>query len=275
MRRAQAMLREVVPELPHLFELQGQGEGPAGWSGEALLFQVLDGSLEDGFSGVLEALRSGVPFDRILDSITAAAGERLLRFDARIDRDPTREEGWLDVTHLITHANAARTAFKMAPSPDLLRALFYSAWFVWYVRNLDRPGDETSAKIKYKNARTPLPEPEGMDRPGEELLAMLEASIGDHDERRALALTRGYLAAGLDEQALGRRLTRFAIADSAAVEIMIAHTIKTTVAALEELAAIRAPYRDLPLLGAVRFLAAPKRERWVYRNTLRALSMLG
>ncbi len=56
---------------------------------------------------------------------------------------------------------------------------------------------------------------------------------------------------------------------------MIAHTIKTTVAAVEELAAMRAPYRSLPLLGAVRFLAAPKRERWVYRNTLRALSMLG
>ena len=268
MRRFQAMLQEVLPELSRLFELQGRGEGPAGWSDEALLYQVLDGSVEDGFKGVLEALRSGVPFDRIIGSIAAAAGERVLRFDARIDKDPTREEGWLDVTHLITHANAARTAFAMAPSPDLLRALFYSAWFVWYVRKLDRPGEGS-------NARTPLPEPEGMDRPGEELLSMLEASIEDRDEKRALALTRGYLAAGHDEQAMSRRLIRYAIADSAAVEIMIAHTIKTTVAAIEELAAVQAPHRELPLLGTIRFLAAPKRERWVYRNTLRALSMLG
>jgi nitrite reductase/ring-hydroxylating ferredoxin subunit len=264
MRRFQALLREVEPELSRLFELQGQGEGPAGWSGEELFKQVVDGSLEDGVSGVLEALRAGVSFDRIISPITAAAGERLLRFDRQIDRDPTREEGWLDVTHLITHANAARTAFAMQPSPELLRALFYSARFVWSVRKLDRPGEAAGT----------LPDPEGIERPGEEILSAIEAAIGDRDERRALALTRGYLAAGHAEEALGRRLIRFAIADSASVEIMIAHTIKTTVAAVEELAAIREPYRALPLLGAVRFLAAPKRERWVYRNTLRALSML-
>ena len=268
MRRFQAMLREVEPELSRLFELQGRGEGPAGWSGEALLSQVVHGSLEDGFKAVLEALRDGVPFNAIIGPIAAAAGERLLRFDARIDRDPTREEGWLDVTHLLTHANASRTAFAMQPSPELLRALFYSARFVWSVRALDRPGEGSVSP-------TPLPDPEGSARPGDELLSALETAIGDRDERRALALTRSYLAAGHDEQALGRRLIRFAIGDSASVEIMIAHTIKTTVAAVEELAAMRAPYRSLPLLGAVRFLAAPKRERRVYRNTLRALSMLG
>jgi hypothetical protein len=250
-----------------LFELQGKGEGPAGWSGEALFKRVLDGSLEDGFSGVLEALRDGVPFDQIAGPIAAAAGERLLRFDPSIDRDPAREEGWLDVTHLLTHLNASRTAFAMSPSPELLRALFYSARFVWSVRTLDRPGEGSGSL-------TPLPDPEGIDRSSEDLLSELEAALGDHDERRALAFTRGYLAAGHAEEALGHRLIRFAIADSASVEIMIAHTIKTTVAAVEELAATRAPYRSLPLLGAVRFLAAPKRERWVYRNTLRALSML-
>lgn len=266
MRKFQAMLREVEPELPRLFELQGRGEGPPAWSAEALFMKVIDGSLEDGFQAVLEALRGGVPFDRIIGPIAAAAGERLLRFDARIDRDPTREEGWLEVTHLLTHANAARTAFKMAPSPELLRALFHSARFVWSVRNLDRPIDAAASLV---------PEAEGSDRPAGEIVTALEEAIRDRDERRAVALARGYLEGGHDEAALGRRLVRFAIADSATVEIMIAHTIKTTVAALEELAAIDAAHRELPLLGTVRFLAAPKRERWVFVNTLRALSFLG
>jgi nitrite reductase/ring-hydroxylating ferredoxin subunit len=269
MRRFQAMFRAIEPELPGLFELQARGGGAdnGAWDEGALFTKILDGSIEEGFKAVHEALRAGVPASRILDVISAASGERLLRFDARIDRDPQREEGWLDVTHLITHTHAAREAFAMCPGPETLRAVFYSARFVHYVRNLDRP-------VAEGQARAPLPEAEGQDAPEDELLTRIEEAIKDFDGTRAVALTRGYLAAGHREAALGERLTRYAIADSASAEIMIAHTIKTTVAAFEELAVIQGPRRALPVLATVRFLAAPKRERFVYPATLRALSML-
>lgn len=264
MRRFQAMLRDLEPELPALFELQQRGLLRDDFDGEELFHCVLDERMEVGFAAVLKALRAGTPFRLIAGEIAAAAAERCLRFDVRIDRDPRREEGWLEVTHLLTHVNAARTAFEMRPMPELLRALFQGAYFVRSMHKLDRPSTERSG-------RTDPVRPSG---PVAEMIDAIERAVIDMEVVRALALTRGYLEAGYDEAALGARLTRYAIADSATVEIMIAHTIKVTVAALEELATNRTSRRDLPLLAAVRFLASPKRERFVYQSALQALALL-
>jgi nitrite reductase/ring-hydroxylating ferredoxin subunit len=265
MRRFQAMMAEIEPELGALFELQQKGGFQGSFDGESLFERLLEDRLEEGQHAVLQALRVGVPFAMIVDEIAAAAAERCLRFDVRIDRDPAKEEGWLDVTHTLTFANAVRTAFAMAPSPELLRALFQAARFVNSVHKLDRPSA----------MRATLPEPVRLDEPAAEILAEIERAIEDREVARALALSRGYIASGSDEAALGAWLTRFAIADSATVDIMIAHAIKMSVAALEELAAIKTPRRELPILGAIRFLASPKRERWVYPSALRALDFLG
>lgn len=264
MRRFQGMLRDIEPELGALFELQARGsEGPA-FDGEDLFERLLDDRFEAGFAAVLSALRAGVPFARIADEIAAAAAERCLRFDARIDRNPRREEGWLDVTHLLTFANAMRAAFAMRPCPELLRALFQGAKFVHSVHKLDRPSLE----------RATTPEPVRLDVSAGEVLDAIEGAVREMEVVRAIALTRGYLALNHDEAALRAWLVRFAIADSATVDIMLAHTIKMSVAALEELSAIRSPRRELPLLAAIRFLASPKNERWVYPYALRALAFL-
>jgi hypothetical protein len=195
-----------------------------------------------------------------LDELAAAAAERLIRFDARIDGNPRREEGWLDVTHVLTFANAARTALEMFPSPELLRGLFYAARFVHYVRNLDAPPNE----------RWKVPAPAGVDLETGAFLDELDRATKELDTDRAVALMRGYIAGRREPTLFREWMTRFAIADSAALDIWLAHTIKVTVAGLEEWAASESPRRDLTLVAAMRFLASPKAERRVVQASVLA-----
>ncbi len=45
----------------------------------------------------------------LLDALCVVACERVQRFDAAWDADPTVQNGWLDVTHILTFAEAVRT----------------------------------------------------------------------------------------------------------------------------------------------------------------------
>ena len=51
--------------------------------------------------------------------------------------DTLVQEGWLDVTHTLTFANATRRAFERSDDPALVRLLFYAAHFVNRTRPLD------------------------------------------------------------------------------------------------------------------------------------------
>lgn len=263
MRKFRARLKRVLPELPRWFEKQRTASKEGVWEGEqAALEKILDGSMEEGFEAVAAALEEGIHFDRIVSVISVAAAERLLRFDVRIDRSVDREEGWLDVTHLLTYSNAARGAYALAPCEELLRALFYGAWFVQYVRHLDEPAEQ----------RKPFPEVSAR-LAAEDLLSLLRTAIDERAADMAVSYCRKYLEAGHDSGPLQAELLRYAIEDSAVADIMIAHTIKTTAAAIQEMEAIGGEKRYWPVLSAVRFLASPKRERWVYRNARMAIRL--
>jgi hypothetical protein len=260
MRRFQSLLRDVEPELESLFAKQRVAPPGVEFDADDFFRTVVDGRLEAGFGAVLGALRSGVPYARIVDELSAAAAERLVRFDARIDADPRREEGWLDVTHVLTFANAVRSAYEMRPSPELLRGLFYAARFVHYVRNLDASSD----------ARWCVPGPASDDGDAEELLARIDEASRCAAVDRLVALALAYFEAGHDPEAFRAWLTRYAIADSAYVDIWLAHTIKVSVAALEERAKSQSPRRDLALVAALRFLVSPKAERGVVQAAVLA-----
>lgn len=56
---------------------------------------------------------------------------------------------------------------------------------------------------------------------------------------------------------------------------MVAHVVKTARAAVEESRALgEAPESAEPIAAAARFLASPKRERFVYQSTLEAITTL-
>jgi hypothetical protein len=197
----------------------------------------------------LRALREGAGVERLLDAVVLAASERLLRYDPAVDFDPRDDFGWLDITHSMTYADAARWAWRAEPGPDTLRL---ALWTVFHVHDSGRWEWRRGGPVE-----TPAVEPRSGD-----LQAAIEA--GRPDDAVALAL-------GTPVEEACAALERASLADRAGSFIVAAHLIKTAHAATQEAAATGSP---LPLAGAARFLAGPRLERFVTVNAWRAIDLL-
>jgi nitrite reductase/ring-hydroxylating ferredoxin subunit len=220
---------------------------------------VLDGNLTAALDAVASELDRGVAPDRVALVLGMCAAQRLLQFDHRLEHRDDVTDGWLSITHALTHADAVRESLRRRPSAEALRGLFLSARFVQHMAPCDLPPAERTG-----------PAPAAPD-PGAADLG-LTAALHAHDAPGAMAAVRQGLAQGAP---VGRAMRRFATADGAALPIFVAHHIKTTLAALRLTDALAAdadlagrPDRDLPLVAAARFLAHPLRERRVARRAL-------
>ncbi|HEX7995419.1 MAG TPA: Rieske (2Fe-2S) protein [Streptosporangiaceae bacterium] len=238
--------------------LAGGVAGPDEFDQGAYRKALTDGSPEDAASGLIGALEAGVPVAALIDATGRAAAERLARFDIELDLDDTNEWGWLDVTHTLTYLNALRWAWSADPSPQVLRGLFHAAWFVQWTGQFDErnPG---------ANGGRPAP------HPTEDAGDVRKAIIG-RDPEAAVALVDGF--AGPREE-LERSLIQAAAEDHSVAPIMVAHVVKTARAAVDESRALGdGPEATEPIAAAARFLASPKRERFVYQSTLEAITVL-
>jgi len=229
---------------------------------------LLDGMPEDAVAGVMGAVRGGVPVPKIIDVIASVAAARLGRFDIDSDTDDTKEAGWLDVTHTLTYVNALRWAWSAEPGPVVLRGVLHAAWFVQWAAKFDAAGGPTPVA----------------PRPGSDADAVL-AAIRKRDPDQAVALVKGYDGAAAP---LRTALTQAAAEDNSTASIMVAHAVKTTSAAIAESGAAGVAGTGgaggvwgaggaggrAPLAAAARFLAAPKRERFVYQATLDAIDFI-
>jgi hypothetical protein len=108
-------------------------EEAAGWTDDGHLVAALLGA--DGVEATraaVAALREGCGVDRLLDVVVRAVSERMLRYDTTGERDLHDDFGWLDITHGITYANAARWHHAHTPGVDSLRlalwAVFLAHW---------------------------------------------------------------------------------------------------------------------------------------------------
>ena len=211
---------------------------------------LLDGMPEDAVAGVITAVREGVPVPHIIDVIASVAATRLGRFDIDSDTDDTKDVGWLDVTHTLTYVNALRWAWSVNPGPAVMRGVLHAAWFVQWTSRFD--------------AARPAPPVTPHD--GADADAVLKA-IRRRDPDQAVALVKGYDGPAAP---LRTALTQAAAEDNSTASIMVAHAVKTTTAAIAE----SNQAGSAPLAAAARFLAAPKRERFVYQATLDAIDFI-
>lgn len=212
---------------------------------------VLDDGPEGAFDALHRALKDGVRVEAVVDATLRAAAARFRRFDVDLDLDDTREWGWLDVTHTLTYLAAFRWAWSVAPTPAVLRGLFHAVWYVQWTQQFDAPGPRRE------------PAPYTTSDPAEVL-----ERIRRRDPDGAVAVVRGYEG---PERGLYAAVSQAATEDNAIAPIMIAHAVKVTRAAIRETA--RTGERDA-LVGAARFLAAPKRERFVHNATLEAIDFV-
>lgn len=225
------------------------------WHADAYRRALLDGSPEESFTSLREGLEAGVAVERLIDHTSRAAAERLSRFDIDIDLDDTNEWGWLDVTHTLTYTDALRWAWSVDRSPEVLRGLFHAAWFVQWTGRLDAP----------------MPVPEPRPHPTEDAEDVFRAIV-ERDPAKTVALVKGYDG---PREPLEHAIGRAAAEDHSVAPIMVAHTVKTAQASIVESRALGEERGGrAPIAAAARFLASPKRERFVYQATLEAVAFV-
>jgi nitrite reductase/ring-hydroxylating ferredoxin subunit len=218
---------------------------------------LTDGSPDEALTALVCALEAGAPVTTVIDATSRAAAERLARFDIDLDLDDTNEWGWLDVTHTLTYLNALRWAWSADPSSQVLRGLFHAAWFVQWTGQFDAPNLGSGRR----------PEPRQVSDADQ-----LRKAIARRDPENAVAVVGGYTG---PRSELERSLIQAAAEDHSTAPIMVAHVVKTAQAAVEESKALgRTAGSTEPLAAAARFLASPKRERFVRQSVFDAMSTL-
>jgi len=212
----------------------------------ALVREILDGKEADALAEVGRLLGAGASPESIIDAILLAAGERLLRFDIQIDADPTVQEGWLDVTHIFTFADAVAKTLCRYRAPGVLRLLFYAAHFVHRMGPLDRPA--IARQRRHPSCGSEVERDEVVER------------VRQRDPEGAVAVARVFLqdAGPADLQDLREALEDLVLDDHGNRAIFVAHYIKMLRAAFERNAVSEA---HAILLGTLRFLASPIYER--------------
>ncbi len=108
-------------------------EAVDGWVDDGSLLAALLGDERTApVDATVAALRRGAGVDGVLDVVVQAVSERMLRYDVAGEFDFADDFGWLDITHGLTYAHAVRwhhrEAGEEAPSPDLLRLVFFTTF---------------------------------------------------------------------------------------------------------------------------------------------------
>ncbi|MEZ5282126.1 MAG: Rieske 2Fe-2S domain-containing protein [Acidimicrobiales bacterium] len=209
--------------------------------------QVLLDASEAPIAEAVDAAVTELGVEGLLDAVVLAVSKRLLRYDTSCESDPEGTFGWLDISHGMTYARAARWAWRANPGVDAARLVLFTVFLAFDTGRLERRvGVSESVAAKA-----------GSDLVSAILAGDEAAAVG-----AALDLT-------VDEarDALGQ----VALSDAAGSFIVAAHLVKGTVAAWEEAATIGS---NLPLAAVARLAAAPRAERFVARSAAEAIAFI-
>lgn len=225
----------------------------------------------------------------LLDAVTAAVSHRLLAHDLDVELDVGDPFGWLDITHGLTTAQAARWAWRADPGPHTARLALFATWLLfdtgrserrrgvhdrWHdparatieaeLDAIDRPGDPAEQR--------PSPSVGAIARPGD---TTTSTGVVAEPMAKAVAYRRPSdavaLAAEQPLDVVGDALASAALQDRAGSFIVVAHLVKTVQAARAEADVLGSP---LPLMAAARFVASPRLERFVARNVNESLDFV-
>jgi hypothetical protein len=167
------------------------------------------------------------------------------------------QEGWLDVTHTLTFAAALRVVLRRWRDPAAHRLVLFAARFVVNARPLDMP-PERRLSLAPRD-------------PGSDPLTQIAEAIAARRADDAVAFTADYVTRAEALDPLRVVLEDLALGDTLTRPLVVAHAIKTCVAACDEHAAMQGALRQRPVLAAVRLLASPIRERRVARAAHEAI----
>ena len=135
------------------------GEPDPGWVDDGRLLTALLGpDRTEAAVAAGAALADGASLDAVLDVVSLAVSERMLRYDTDGERDFHDDFGWLDITHGLTYANAARwhVAHRAAATGvdvDLVRLVLWTVFLAnWTGRHEWHTGVGPRAEIEPRSA---------------------------------------------------------------------------------------------------------------------------
>lgn len=105
------------------------GSRNGGWSDNGELLRAILGPDRAAAATVAcGAVMRGASLEDLLDVVSIAASNRMLRYDAAGEADFHDDFGWLDITHALTYANAVRWLVRNSPdvTPDLVRLVMWT-----------------------------------------------------------------------------------------------------------------------------------------------------
>jgi hypothetical protein len=116
----------------------------------SLLATLLGNDRKAIVPAVARSMETGAGVDGVLDVVVQAVAERMMRYDVAGERDLLDDFGWLDITHGMTYANAARWHHRMTPGPDTVRLAMFTAFLAqwtgrheWHTRVAERDDGRT------------------------------------------------------------------------------------------------------------------------------------
>ncbi len=138
-----------------LVALAGAADDPDGsWVDDGrLVAALLASDRTEAALAAGRAISSGASLASILDLVTSAVSERLLRYDPSGEFDFHDDFGWLDITHGLTYANAARWHVSRSPvTPDLVRLVMWTVFLAnWTGRHEWHTGVMRRAEIELRS----------------------------------------------------------------------------------------------------------------------------
>ncbi len=234
-----------------------EAERADGWTPDELATELTTAN-EPPIIAAANAVVHGAGIEGLLDAVSLGAAHRLLGHDLEVEFDLAEPFGWLDITHALTTAQAARWAWRADRGPHTARAVLFATWLLYDSGRLERRlGRHDGAQPEARFALDQLDGPTTTD---------LGKAVAMKDAASAMAL-----AATGDRTEVANELAQASLADHAGSFIVAAHLIKTTEAASREAKELNS---NLPLVAAARFLASPRLERFVARNTLEAVEFV-
>lgn len=213
------------------------------WDAHGFANRLLD-SMQQPLGLAVAAVHAGAGIEGLLDAVSLCASKRLLRYDLRTESEHDNF-GWLDISHGLTYARAARWAWQLDPGPHTARLALFTVWLAFDTGRLER---RTHAEATKSGAAE-----QGFSIDPPEVSAAASGVTNDQFE------------------ATFERLARAALDGRAGSFIVLAHLLKTSLAAYEESVTIGS---SAPLAAAARLVYSPRRERFVARNVAESLEFI-
>ncbi len=94
---------------------------------DAMVAELLDSS-EAPIGAAARFAAEGAGVTGLLDAVSLTVSQRLLRHDLDLELRLDDPFGWLDITHGLTYARAARWAWTLHPSPAAARLALFTVW---------------------------------------------------------------------------------------------------------------------------------------------------